>query len=338
MKEHGTSDAPRVFSTARVLPQCWDVLAGTNVYLKRTFLEAVEASHRLGQRYYLFGAPEPDSLLVSFRWRLQVPLVRFPVSATAVGVPCGCSRGGLRLGPRGQGSLRRHLRETPGLKLVLPSTADLGSELACVRRDDSFVLKIRWDTFDEYLHSMRSGYRRRVRTALRRCRGLTVERVSDATNLVDLLYPLYVATYRRARHRLMQLDPRLLFSLPPGPRGETVVVRNGSSRPVAFAQLFEGDGQLCFFKGGLDYSALEHTADLYVFLLLQLVRIAVDGGYHSLELGKDAGHAKMRLGCQPRPLFSFAGHRNPILHRVLAAYLGRRSAPDPLPACHVFRG
>lgn len=320
------------------LPLAWDVLAGDNYALRRAFLQALEAGNPCGQSYHLFHGPDGrlDSIVVtciaprlnitmytSLSWRVRATLLHLPLSVT---------RPGFVLGDATRSEVESWVRSLPGYVLIMNWTAP-GTFAGATRGAMSWRvgLRLRWGTFEEYLGAMRSGHRHRCRLAQRRGSGLNFRFLEDNQAFDERLHALYLRVNRRSRIRVETLG--IGFFRAPVSR---IAVCERGGEALGFIQLVENGRELVFAFIGYDESRnREH--DLYLNLLLFMIRHAIEGGFATLEMGQTAEDAKLKLGGEYAPLAVLIRHANPLLHWAVGRLLPHIDYRPPPDKFRVFR-
>jgi predicted N-acyltransferase len=206
--------------------------------------------------------------------------------------------------------------------------------------EPNFVLPIRWPGFREYLGSLRSHYRYKIRKSERKLkeRGIRVQVLPLEEAYQSSLHGLYEDVVGRASVVLERLTPAFFTALGQscGDRARLIrFSRNG--RAVGWvALLIDGDRVYDLFHG-IDYGE-NSSADLYFNQLAQTVRYAIECRARQLSLGQSTETAKTRFGGEPIPLWIAVRHRlkvvNAVLHRGAPLLFPDRSATQR----HLFSG
>lgn len=186
-------------------------------------------------------------------------------------------------------------------------------------------LALPFRTFDEYVGAMRSGYRRQLRSSLRKGErlGITVRRVVDFRDECPRLFTLYEQVMDRAEYQLERLNLAFFERLNEGLGRESsalLVERNG--RILAAAVLLHAPGLTTFLLSGIDYSCHRKLAS-YPILVAEVVREAIRSGTRELEMGQTSYVLKQRLGAATSGRHLFLRYRGAVGHRLLA--LGSRA-------------
>lgn len=303
------------YRSAKELPDCWDQLAGNNLYLKRKQLEILERVNPCGQAYTIFYCPEPDSLLLTYNLKLDIftysrVSLRLPV--VIAGIPCSVSSCGYVAGKKTEAQLFDYLRNLKGAKLVLNSGDIFKAEgLARGLTLPSCRLDIQWSSFADYLSDMRSHYRYRLGKAIGRFSGIRQSLLTDNSLFDDSLYRLYENVYSKSEFKLEKLPICFFREFP-----SKIIAFYLEDRPVAFVQLAETGGELAFLFGGMDYS-LNLRYDLYTNMLLAIVRYGIEKGFKTVELGQTAEDTKQKLGGKPVIKYMYVNHSNKLINLLV---------------------
>ena len=306
------------FTTAANLPDEWDVLAGENIFLRKRSLLTLEATNPCEQRYYLFSQAKPDSLLVTYRLKLDILTYSFlslKLPVTIVGIPCSVSKPGYHLGKATKGAVWQVVEDISGAKLVLNADDDLaipgliqGTTLPTCK------LAVRWTSFSEYLAAMRSHYRYRLKKALARWQEVQVQELANTGDFDEEMYQLYLQVYQKSEFKLEQLGIEFFRTFP-----ARIIKFSHQGRTLAFVQLLENGDELIFVLGGFDYT-LNLQYDIYLNILLEIVRRGIDGRFRTIDLGQTAEDTKLKLGSLQHRKYMYFGHANPMVNFFVSRY------------------
>lgn len=299
--------------TAACLPAAWDRLCGDNPYLRRDFLSFIEKTEQYDPTYWLFcDGDAPDSCFVSFQRRdynlAMFTRFRFPIAVTLIYLPMSISREGIVLG-RFRDEVLAEIRKIKGFKMILnldQPAAGFVSGLTCPK----CILDLRWDTFDGYLASLRSGYRRRIRQSLRASKELTLRFIDNQKEFSEALYALYLSVQNRSHIKIETLS-RTYFT------GEMfrVFVMEREGEPLGFVQLLENGTELIFEFVGIRYDENDRY-DTYQRMLAEIIRYGIEHGFRTIDFGQTADDAKRKLGCRYVPLYASLHHHNRFVNAV----------------------
>jgi predicted N-acyltransferase len=200
------------------------------------------------------------------------------------------------------------------------------------------VLDLPWPSYEGYVASLRSPYRRRLRKA----EGL-LERAGVEVDVVPLggvydaeLHALYEAVVDRAAIQLERLTPAFFMALGRALGERALLVRfQREGRAIGWvAVLADGPTAYDLFHG-IDYAA-SASCDLYFNQLAAVIRVALERGARRLSLGQSTEIAKARFGARSAPLWIALRHRSPVLSTALRWARRPLFPPRSYPACRVF--
>lgn len=189
-------------------------------------------------------------------------------------------------------------------------------------------LSLHYGNWDEYFRTLskatRKDLRRKFRKAERAPR-IEMEVVSDITDLVDDIYPLYLAVHERSPLKFETLTKdyfRVIAQRMPE-RARFFIWRQ-QGKIVAFSFCLVCDDKIYDECIGLDYSvALD--LHLYFYTLRDIISWALKQGlkyYYSNPLNYEP---KLHLDCELVPLDLYVRHTSPLLNPIfgrLIKYLG----------------
>lgn len=312
----------RVYHHARELPADWDGITGDNFYLKKQFLKFIEENDPCEQRYYMFhhANGDPDTVLMTYR-RSQFNLLMFtPVkvslTVTFIYVPLSVTRPGYAGNKELLPEITEILHSIKGYTIFLNTPGDF--TVPGFIQTTTFprcVLSIRWNTLDEYMMEMRSGYRRRYKLAIKRSTPLSFRMLESNMDFDDRLYSLYEEVYEASPYRIEKLT-KSFFQ---GPQTR-IFVYSLDGLDVGFIQLIENGAELIFEFVGFDH-ALNREYDIYISLLVRIVEYGIVNGFSTIDFGQTADEAKLKLGCRYQPLYALLHHSNGIIHWLTRLFI-----------------
>lgn len=239
---------------------------------------------------------------------------------------------------------------------------ELGARLVCfkeftsaeaatfdrLRRHDYFraeslpfcTLPVAWKSFDEYLGSLRAGYRRQLHGSMSAARaaGLTIRAAEDFGPECERIFRLYEQVMERAEFQLERLNLAYFERLNTGfgPQSFALLVERDGNL-VAAAILLAAPRALTFLLAGIDYEQ-NRECQAYPFLMTHIVAEAIRRGASSLELGQTSYALKGRFGAIPHSRCFYLKHRAGVRNALLRVASGALF-PTAKPAVrHVFKG
>ena len=194
-----------------------------------------------------------------------------------------------------------------------------------------------WTLFEDYLAELKSNYRRHAKKALRagsklKHQDLSVEQIEAEKKAI---FALFHAVFKRAHFRFGCLSDDYFVHLKAQLQGQmNLRAYYLENRMVAFtANLIDGNVLQQHYVG-LDYdSGLDM---LLKHILLDTVRMAIDGGVRRIVFGRTASELKSSLGAQPLDVELLFRHRSPVPNWFLSE-LQRFIQPASWTPRHAFR-
>ena len=195
----------------------------------------------------------------------------------------------------------------------------------------SCELKIPEGIYDikTYMDALRSPYRRRINIAVKNCSDIEILRISDDS--VDI-HPLYLQTYDKSEYKLECLNKEFFDKTD----GEKIIFLR-DKKPVGFVLLKENGSELVFMLCGMDYTPDKDNADLYFYMLLEIVEYAFEKNLRVIDFGQTSEKTKLKFGAILKKKYFYAHHSNPFLN--LFAMVGKHMLEYKydFPEFHVFK-
>ena len=227
-------------------------------------------------------------------------------------------------------SIQRHARDLKARLIVLKEfPAAYRSSLTCFTRSGftrvpslpNVALQLSYDDFDDYLKrgvsgNTRSNLRQKFRDAAK-SKPIEMSIITDATPIIDEIYPLYLQVYERSKLRFEVLTKDYFCDI--GrlmPDKARFFVWRQSGKIIAFGLTIVHDDAICCEYLGLDYAvALE--LHLYFYIFRDIMTWAMANGYKrylSTGLNYDP---KWHLRFKLSPLDLYVRHTSRIINVAL---------------------
>lgn len=205
----------------------------------------------------------------------------------------------------------------------LPPDDEIVDELLALGFDrvpipPTVLIDLPFSDFDEYLGSMRAGYRRRARKVMKASAALCTEVVDDFAPLVPELARLWRLVFDRAHEVKREVLSEPFFdAVAPLDYVRVLALRRQDGSLASYALLLDDRPRLHFLYTGFEESAGREEG-AYFRLLYEIVRYGIEHGFASVNLGITTLEPKLDVGGQPVPLYGWMRHRNPFLQRAFA--------------------
>jgi hypothetical protein len=176
-----------------------------------------------------------------------------------------------------------------------------------------------WKTFEGYVGAMNKKYRGRTRSMLKKFNKLERRDLSadDLVSQRDAVWRLYSGVHAKAKFRIVRVVPGYFEALKRG-LGDDFRVSGfyrdgemvGFTTQILWGESVEGHSV------GLDYA---HNNDyaIYMNLLLDDVRLAIEDGRRDVLYGRTALEVKSAVGAKPAPMSCFVRQAGAVSNRML---------------------
>ncbi len=321
-------------SSSEDLPEAWDGMAGDNIFLRRSFLSHLDRVNPCLQRYsYLLEGSSIKVICVHYSLKLDIFTYSFlslKLPVRIMGIPCSVSKPGFAVLPGFEASLVEHFQALKGAKLILNSDIRLPGAQGVTL--PTCKLPLSWGSLEDFLGSMRSPYRYRLKKALKKWAGVEAAHLAPAEFTHDL-YQMYEQVYEKSEAKLEKLTPDFFAELPLPAK---LIRASAQGRALGFAAVVENGAELIFLFTGFDYS-LQARYDTYLNLLLEIVKYGLERGFSRIELGQTAEETKLKLGAALHPKSMYLYHSNPLINKLAGRLAGLLSYKPPSFDFHVFK-
>ena len=221
-------------------------------------------------------------------------------------------------------SVTQLIQGLKGLNLVL--NGDRGLDLPYAYTLSSHEFHNKFETFDHYLRALRSHYRYRVKKAQVKANALRVIKI-DQSDFSHDHHDLYLEVYQNSKDKLecLGLD---FFREFPSDIYEFRVTK--TEEVVGFIQLVREAEKLIFLFGGFKNEHVK-TYDLYMDMLIEIIKIGINEGVKTIEFGQTAEETKLKLGCVSVPKYLYVHHSSKVLQYIISKLLPLLSyKPHPI--------
>ena len=197
------------YESIKQAPKEWDALVGDNIYMTTRFLSFMESVENCHQRYYaIYKDGQLDTVFMTYK-RKHYNLGMFTKinlyqDMTFIYVPLSVTRPGIVYNQCLQQALD-FIKKMKGPKILL-NLEDMhlkgfAKGLTCPK----CIFTNRFSSFEDYLNSLRSNYRRRYRQALSKSQDLTLTYLENNADFPEEAYQCYLQVYNKSRIKIEKL-------------------------------------------------------------------------------------------------------------------------------------
>lgn len=302
------------------LPKEWDVLCKNNIYMSKKFLTFMEKVNYCNQSYHLFY--KKNKLYTGFmmferRFNLFIFTNKYHINVPMkfIYLPLSVSHPSI-VWNKDKSEVNKVLNSMKGIKILI----NIGEEEL-----DGFskghylpicILENKWNTFEEYLDSMRAGYRRRINQALKKGENIKYELLNDNKDFTDEMYELYEQVFNHSEYSLEKLTADFFRN----DIAKTVLLKI-NNKTEAFIQLIEDrkNDMLIFEFCGYNYE-IAHDYDIYYNMLAEITRYAIENKFKYVQFGQTAYDAKLKFGAHMYYNYYLLSHSNKFINKLIQKY------------------
>ena len=301
---------------AKDLPPEWDKLCEKNIYMSRTFMDFMERVNPCNQSYHLFYQGEKlyscfmmferkFNLFIFTKYHVNVPMkfVYLPLSVSHPSI----------VWSEDKTEVGKTLRKMKGIKIIINVGEEELEGFAKGHYLPICVLENRWNTWEDYLGSMRSSYRRRIHQALEKGKEIQYLELADNQDFTDEDYQLYEQVFNHSEYSLEKLTADFFRN----DIAKTILLQI-DGKTQAFLQLIEdpGNDMLIFEFCGYNYE-IAHQYDIYYNMLAYIARYAIEHNFRYVQFGQTAYDAKLKFGATMYYNYYLLSHSNPIINHLI---------------------
>jgi len=262
--------------------------------------------NKFEQEYYYIENGKDYAFFILYKNKMNIftfGKLKCFLNLKVIGYPCSLSNCGYIT--NNERFMFDYIKTISGAKLVLNvSNPILIEDMTVGETLPTCIFKNTFSSVDEYLTSLRSGYRRRINIAINNCQDIEIKEIND--NSIDV-YDLYLNTYNKSNYKLEKLEKGFFEKIE---AKKLVFLKN--NKPVGFVLIKQDNGKLIFMLCGMDYQY--DTTDLYYYMLFNIIKYAIDYNCKIIDFGQTSEETKMKFGALLEEKYFYAHHTNPILN------------------------
>ena len=265
--------------------------------------------NKFEQEYYYIENGKDYAFFILYKNKMNIftfGKLKCFLNLKVIGYPCSLSNCGYIT--NNERFMFDYIKTISGAKLVLNvSNPILIEDMTVGETLPTCIFKNTFSSVDEYLTSLRSGYRRRINIAINNCQDIEIKEIND--NSIDV-YDLYLNTYNKSNYKLEKLEKGFFEKIE---AQKLVFLKN--NKPVGFVLIKQDNDKLIFMLCGMDYQY--DTTDLYYYMLFNIIKYAIDHNCEIIDFGQTSEETKMKFGALLEEKYFYAHHTNPILNYIV---------------------
>ncbi len=328
---------------AILLPPEWDIEASL-YFQRKEFLHHTDLFNSCNQRYYLLWQKN-ELTAGACVYTLPIHLFTFShipgkVYMQVIGLPASVSAPGIFGRTKADTEYLIHyiLTHEKGLILGLNLPPHIHMQSAVeMNMMPTVLMKQKYDSWIEYLSTLRSPYRRRAHHILQAFNEAGEVR-TGCNSFTEKHYGLYLQVMQHTKSKLETLSFDFFKHLPDQ---FYLTSYYHQTRLLCWHINCRDEDQLFFFFGGHDYQLLNNYQS-YFNNLFGILKEAIEDGFSQIDFGQTAETAKMKTGGQIVEKRMFLYHHSfPVrailkLCKPLITYKSPQESLHPLKPADVF--
>lgn len=251
-----------------------------------------------------------DCTIISYRFKLNLfnfkNILPLRLNIEIIGLPISVSHQGYFGDPN---RVKRIVEKRKGLKLILNSDTKFENG---GRTLSSFIFYNGFESFERYMDSLRSSYRRRLNMALSNREKLIINKIENR-EFTKEHYNMYLSIMKRTENPLETLPIEFFREY----RAEIYEFLDRDTGTIlGFVQIQQIDEDLLFLFGGFDKED-NKAYDLYYNMLLKIVEIGIERNIKTIEFGQTAEASKLKIGCEEKKKYLYIHHSNIMINKIV---------------------
>ena len=308
------------FVALESLPVGWDDLfSGNSLFNSKKFLAHLELTNPVSQRYFYYNSSSGHGTagtlyLTNLSFRLGPLCLSSPVTVCGIPMIYGSQAGFAPEESISRAAEALNEGGWPGFQWIVGLKYRRGeiTGWSWKRFLITVDFHVKWDDFGQYLASMRSDYRKQIVASLKKQESITfIKHKGDG--FTDSDYKLFIDIHRKANDKSIPLSKEFFKQFP---ENHYYVKALWNNSVLGWALLVPDGDEIYLLYIGYDVSQ-NKKYDVYINLLLESIRFAIDNKFNCLKMGQTSELTKMRLGGMPSERYFLVRHTNHFINRVI---------------------
>ncbi len=285
----------------------------------KDLFHVLEKTNPCRQKYHLLAEGDDFALFCEYRLKLNIftySKLKLDYPVRIIGIPASVgTQGFYATSTQLKKRMYKYISTFKGAVLVL-NTIDREciESFGTGETLPTHILHVERNTPEEYLSSMRSSYRYRLKKALKN--SIFIRRI-DNKDFDDKLYSLYLNVYNKSPFKLEKLSKSFFQQF-----GDIYVFED--KRAVAFIQIYKKNGIMYFIFCGIDYSYY-NVHDLYYRMLFEVIKRGIEEKAEIIDFGQTTSDTKMKLGAVMQNRYMHANHSTRLVKALVLKHMDKLS-------------
>lgn len=285
-----------------------DITKEFNYPFNKETLKLLKEENLFHQEYYYIKRNNDYAFFVLYKNKMNLltfSKLKLNYNLNVIGYPLSLSNKGYIT--NNEEMLFDYIKTIKGAKLIL-NVEDKKTYKSYLRGHTlpTCIFKNDFKTFEDYLNSLRSSYRRRINNAIKACKNIEIEYNNDTD-----IYNLYLQTYNKSNYKLEKIEKEFFNKID----AQKIIFKENNIKK-GFVLIKEHDKKLTFMLCGMDYKY--DTTDLYYYMLLEIIKYAINNNIKLIDFGQTSEETKLKIGCTIEKRYFYANHSNKIMNFIVS--------------------
>lgn len=294
------------------------------------FISLLKETNVFPQEYFYLTNNESYAYFILYKMKLNIftfGKIKLNMNVKIVGIPCSISENGYYT--NNEKFMLEFIKTIKGPKLVLNVKKPVKTAGITVGTTlPTCILVNNFQSADEYLSSLRSSYKRRIKKAIKNCKDYS--EVELKGNCPKSVYELYLRTYEKSLYKLEKLETFFFDKIE-----ADKIIFSKDNIDLGFVLLKKHQDKLYFMFCGLNYNA--DTPDLYYYMLYKIIIYAIRQKCKIIDFGQTSEKTKLRMGAELSERYFYAHHSNIFLNFLIKINKRLLEYKCDLKKYHVFK-
>jgi predicted N-acyltransferase len=202
------------------------------------------------------------------------------------------------------------------------------------------ILNIKWVTFNQYLHDIKSYFRSKIikKIKIANNNNLIFEIHDNFSHIADQLQILWYNVYNNAKEYKREILTKEFFiNLETYLNGKAkVILSKKDSKIVGFALILVDDDSLRFMYSGIDYN-VNREYSVYFNSIYRVINQAIVEGKKDIDAGISTYLPKIEIGAEMVNLYMYMKHTNILLNPIITNLFNLLTPKVKLKNSNIFK-
>lgn len=202
------------------------------------------------------------------------------------------------------------------------------------------VMKVQWNSFDEYLNELKSHYRNEIKKniTIAKNNNLVIEVQNKFSDLSEQLQILWKNVYDNAKEYKREILTKEFFINMEKFLNEEakVILLKKDLKIIGFALLISDNETLKFMYTGCDYF-FNKECSIYFNSIYNVIKQAINEGKKEIDVGMSTYLPKINVGAKMVHLYMYMKHTNKLLNPIITNLFAAMNPKIAIKVKNIFK-